>query len=127
MSYKTVLLPYILEKTTAKLEALIVDEAGVAISSANLDTLILDLYDMTTTAKTIINARSAQNVLNINDVSVDTSGNLIWLIQDLDTIILDATLATETHRAVLSWTYSAGTKTGRAVLDMTIVNLAKVA
>lgn len=126
MDYKTTILPYMLEKTSAKLTAQIVDENGVGIPVTSLATLILDLYSMSDPAKPIINNRTAQDVLGVNNVSIDTSGNLIWDIQPADNAILDSTLANESHRAVFAWTYNGGAKAGKYIIDMTVVNLAKV-
>ena len=115
----------ILEKTSPKITATIQDEDGTAIPAASLDTLTLTLYNLNDSAKTIINDRDAQDVLNTNNVTVDSSGNLIWSVQSLDTIIV-GTQERENHRAVFEWTYSSGTKNGKYQIDMEIKNLAKI-
>lgn len=119
----TLLTDPIMEKTTPKITATIQDEDGVAISSANLTTLTLTLYNLSDS--TIINSRSAQNVLNANNVTVDTNGLMTWSVQTLDTIIV-GTSKYEEHRAVFEWTYSAGAKNGKYVIDMSIYNLVKI-
>jgi len=128
MAIQTVLTNKILEKTTPKITAVIKDENGVAIPSTSLDTLTLDFYNMSDNPTfAVINSRTAQNVLNANDVSLDTSGNLTWQMVPLDNAVIDSALTTEDHRAVFNWTYSGGAKTGRHIIDLTVVNLEKIA
>jgi len=127
MSIQTVLTAKIPERTTPKITAVIKDENGVAIPDTSLDTLTLDLYNMSDDPVfAVINSRTAQNVLNANDVTVDTSGILVWQMVTADNAIIDATLKTEKHRAVFNWTYSSGIKTGRHIIDLTVVNLEKI-
>ncbi len=114
----------ILEKTTPKITATIQDENGTAIPAASLTTLTLTLYNREDSAKTIINSRNAQNVLNANNVTVDSNGLITWSVQPLDTAIL-GTASSERHRAVFEWTYNSGAKNGKYIIDMTIKNLAK--
>lgn len=120
----TTLVNEILEKTSPKITATIQDEDDVGIPAASLDTLTLTLFNFDDTAKTIINSRTAQDVLNANNVTVDGSGNLVWSVQALDTIIV-GTAAYERHRAVFGWTYNSGAKNGKHIIDMTIKNLIK--
>ena len=120
-----VLTDFINEKTTPKITATVQDTDGDAISGANLDTLTLTLYNKDDSGNTIINSREAQDVLNTNNVTVDSNGALIWSVQSLDTIII-GTRKLETHRAVFEWTYSSGTKNGKHIIDMTIRNLVKI-
>lgn len=122
---KTVLEDIIPERSSPKITATVQDEAGDGIAASSLDTLTLTLYNLSDADKTIINSRSDQDVLNTNNVTVDSSGNLVWSVQALDTIIVSAPVL-EQHRAVFAWTYSSGTKTGRYTIDMTIRNLEKV-
>lgn len=127
MAIQTVLTNKIPEQTTPKITAVIKDENGTAIPASSLDTLTLDLYNQSDAPTfTVINLRSAQNVLNANGVTVDASGNLTWQMVTADNVIIDSTLKTEKHRAVFNWTYSAGAKTGRHIIDLTVVNLEKI-
>lgn len=112
------------EKTSAKLTAILKDETGAAVSSALLTTFTLTLYDKATGA--IINSRDDQNVLNANNVTVDTSGNVVWTLQPADNIILDDSLNREHHRALFEWSWATGTKTGKDYVDISVLNLAKV-
>ena len=115
----------ILEKTSPKITATIQDEDGTGIPAASLDTLTLTLYNLDDSSNTIINSRTAQDVLNTNNVTVDSSGNLVWLVQPLDTIIVGSK-GVEKHRVVFEWTYSSGTKNGKYIIDMDIRNLVKI-
>jgi len=111
------------EKSTAKYTATLKDEDGVIIPAANIVSLTLTLCEVPD--GTIINSRSDQDVLNTNNVTVDSSGILIYTLQELDTIIVNAALATEIHRATFKMTFNT---TGKATwdVDFTIRNLAKV-
>jgi len=64
-----------------------------------------------------------QDVLNKNNVTVDSNGIMVWLMQPKDTKIVDPSLNSEIHRAIFTWTYSGGTKTGRYIIDFTIQNI----
>lgn len=121
----TIITDRILEKTTPQITAIIQDEDGAAIPAASLDTLTLTLYNLSDSEKTIINSRNAQDVLNTNNVTVDSSGNLIWFVQSLDTAIIGSR-ERERHRAVFEWTYASGAKNGKYIIDMDIRNLAKI-
>jgi len=123
----TTLADEILEKTTPKLTAVLKDEDGNPIADTDLVALELTLYSMEDPpTHTIINSRSAQDVLNKDNVTVDGSGNLTWEVQAEDTAILDGSRTKERHRAVFDWTYNAGAKRGRHIIDMTVRNLEKV-
>ena len=119
---------FLLEKSSSKITAKLVDEDNsvIPLSGANsLSGMTLTLYSMSDSPTcTIINSRNSQNVLNINNVSIDSLGNFIWNIQPEDTAILDSTLAEELHRAIFTWNY--GSKTGRYVIDFRVVNLEKI-
>ena len=110
------------EKTTARYTAQIVDELNVGIPAASLSTLTLTLYGVV--SGTILNSRNAQNVLNANGVTVDSSGNLVWTMAPADNAIL-GTQALETHAALFVWTW-AGTKEGRHEVIILVDNLQKV-
>jgi hypothetical protein len=63
----------------------------------------------------VINGRDEQDVLNGNNVTVDSAGALTWLIQPADTTMNSAVAAVEEHRAKFSFTYvdtDEHTKTG---------------
>ena len=122
---RTELADKILEKTSPKITATMQDEEGTGIPAASLTTLTLTLYNLDDSSNTIINSRSDQDVLNANNVTVNSSGNLVWSVQALDTIIV-GDKGVEKHRAVFEWTYSSGTKNGKHIIDMDIRNLEKI-
>lgn len=66
--------------STATFTATIRDAAGSAVSSASITTATLTLKN----GSTIINGRNAQNVLNTNNVTINTDGGLVWSIQTAD-------------------------------------------
>ena len=123
---RTVLTDEILEKTTPKITATIKDEDGNAIASTDLNTLTLTFWNLTDPDNSIINNRNSQNVLNANNVTVDTNGLLTWTLQPADTTISDSTLPKQTCRAMFEWTYNSGTRNGKHLIDMVIVNITKV-
>ena len=111
------------EKETSRYTATVKDEAGVAQGSSARDTLTLTPYDKET--GTIINSRNAQNVLNANGVTVDSSGNLVWTMDPADNTIVTATNEQELHVALFEWTYST-TKKGKHEVILLVQNLVKV-
>ena len=114
------------EKTSARYACVIKDENEVAIPAASLTTLTLTLYDQTSDG--IINSRSAQNVLNANGVTVDSSGNLVWVLDPADNLIVGTTVpqnSYERHVALFTYTYNAG-RTGRTEVQIAVLNLNKV-
>ena len=78
----------------------------LGVPASALTSLTLTLYDQVTGA--VINSRSGQNVLNANGVTVDASGNLAWTLSPLDSPILTAELAIETHIALFQATWNGG-------------------
>lgn len=106
--------------TSGKFTGTLLDVDGTAIPTANLDALTLTLTNARTGAT--INSRSAQNVLNANNVTVNsTTGALTWLIQPEDTTMEDTSESWEDHIAKFDWTYET-TKKGTHTHRMHIVN-----
>lgn len=114
----------VMERTTQKLTSTIKDENLTGIPNTSLTTLTLTLYDVRTAA--IIAGRNKQNVLNANGVTVDGSGNLVWVMDPADNPILDDTLAQEVHCALFEFTYAAGAKRGQGEVNIVVRNSAKV-
>lgn len=113
------------EKTSQPVLVDVLDENGDPIPSASITTLTLTLYNRITLA--IINARNAQNVLNLNGVSVHaTNGIATWTMVPADNVIGDDTLAVEDHVALFEWTYAAGAKRGQHEALISIGNSTKV-
>jgi hypothetical protein len=95
--------PALTQGTSAQYTAQLVDQTGAPVPSSALTTLTLTLYDAVT--GTVINGRTAQNVLNANGVTVDSLGNLVWTLTPADVPIITAALAIETHIAVWQATW----------------------
>lgn len=112
------------EKVTARYTADVQDHEGNAIAGSSLTTLTLTLYDKAT--GTIINNRNAQNVLNVNGVTVDGSGNLVWVMTPDDNAILTAASKVEKHIALFQWTWDSGAKAGKHEVTIQVKNLTKV-
>jgi hypothetical protein len=112
------------EKVTARYSAIIQDETETALAGSNLQTLTLTLYDKAT--GTIINSRNDQDVLNTNGVSVDGSGNVVWIMEPEDNAVVTATSKVEKHIALFEWTWDSGNKEGRHEVVLQVKNLTKV-
>lgn len=116
------------EETSAEYSATLKDEDSAVIPLADLTTLTLTLYDERTAA--IINSRTAQNVLNLNNVTVHaTSGLVTWEIQPADNVIIDLTLRhgqSEPHVAQFDFTWDTGTKAGRHIVVLEVEQSLKI-
>jgi len=114
------------ERCTAKYTATIEDESGTALAAASLTTLTLTLYDRET--GTIINSRSAQNVLNANNVTVSAAGVMVWSMQPADNAIVGSPAAgqPEIHIALFEWTWASGAKAGKYEVQIDVTQLTKV-
>jgi hypothetical protein len=97
------------EQTSGRYTATLVDNDGVTpIPGATLTTLKLTLYAIKQDGTDqIINGRNHQNVLNANNVTISAGGLLVWLIQILDTTLVEA-IPFERHIAVFEWTWPNG-------------------
>ncbi len=113
------------EGTVATYTATIKDEAGTVIPASALTTLTLTYYaaDLADDVAGIINSRSAQNVLNANNVTVTTGGVLTWTLQATDTVIVTSTRTTEMHLALFTWTWGTPVKTGKHLVGIRVENL----
>src|SRR5262245_7000457 len=112
----------VIEKTTCRYTATLTDELGSVIPAASLTTLTLTLFDRRTGS--IINSLNAQNVLNANGVTVDSSGNLIWTMSPADNAITGS-WDVEEHGAMFEWTWSAGAKGGKHEVSFVVTNYVK--
>ena len=124
MGYRTVLTDIIPERSSAKVTFTLKDENGSVVPGSSLTTFTLTLYP-TTDSTTTINSRNDQNVLNVNGVTVDSQGVVIWLVDPADNAIIDTDLTVENHIALFEWTWGSG-KAGRHEILMTIQNLTLV-
>ncbi len=121
MAIHTYISELVPEKSSAKLTAKLQDEDGNGVG--NPTTLILTLYvegDLTS----IINSRNGQNVLNVNNVTVDSSGNLTFLMQPADNQIINTNRKIERHVALFEWTWGSG-KESRHEIIIPVENLQK--
>lgn len=111
----------IAEKTSQQLTARIRDLAGLGFKP---ETLTLTLYDVAT--GTIINNRNHVSIRDANGGTVSIDGLLTLQLDPADTVIVTPASSQERHIALLEWTWSGGTKTGRYELEMLVNNLAQV-
>jgi hypothetical protein len=93
----------ITEGTTPDYTATLLDKDGVAVPGSVLDSLLLTYFQEYTGA--IINGRDSQSVLQINGITVDEDGKLIWTLSLADAAILDNSLHEEPHIAQFMFTY----------------------
>lgn len=98
------------ERQSGTYTARLVDENGAGVGSSILSSLTLTLYDLSTASRTIINSRSTQSVLNVNQVSIDVAGNLAWTWLPADMAFVNPNRATEEHVALFTakWTDGSG-------------------
>lgn len=96
------------------------DAAGTAIPLANIVSCTLTLTNAADGS--IVNSRNAQNVLNANNVTINsTTGALRWLIQPADLTLVDSSVPVEEHIATFKWTYETN-KVGFHTHRLRIVN-----
>ena len=104
---------------------------GTTIPLSSLTTLTLTYYNVVDGV--IINSRDDQDILNVNDVAVSSTGLVTWRIVTGDTAISDTTITEagefESHRALFQWTYSSSdstTKSGNDEIDIKVRNQTKI-
>lgn len=117
------------ENTGAKYTATIKDADGNALALADLGTMTLTLYDVSSDA--VINSRSKQDVKNVNDVTIAAlGGSLTWLLQAADNPIVSGTATLiqkrQHHRALFEYTHNGDGSPGKHELDIYVLNLGKV-
>jgi len=96
---------------TPTYQVTLVNEQDIPVAASLLTTLTMTLWEATT--RTILNARSDQNVLNANNCTFHpTSGVFTWVMQPADTAHLATTPLFEEHVMVLRWTWENGTRVG---------------
>jgi hypothetical protein len=102
------------EQSSGTIEGDIVDANGDPIPAASLTGAELTLYDWDTGAgggsprPGIINSRDAQDVLNLNNVTIDAEGHFIWSLQPEDNIIITNRRQVERHRAMFLFEWATG-------------------
>ena len=118
----------ILERTTAFWSGVLKDQDGNVIPSAALSALKLThMVKDDNTPFTLINSRDHQNVLNANNVTVDSAGLVTWEMLPVDNLINDnagiSHVNEEPHVSVLEFEWLAGARAGKHVINTTIVQL----
>ena len=114
-----------LEGETPRYTATITDDAGNPLPAASLSTLVLTLYVIKADGTVAyVNSRNAQNVLNANNVTVGTSGEVVWSLQVADTSLIEA-LPFERHIALWEWTWPTS-RAGKHELWITVKALGEV-
>lgn len=109
------------EGASALYTATLTDETGAAIDGTALTSLTLTVYNVDTGA--IINSRSAQNVKNLNGVTITALGALTWTLAPADNVIL-GTGPYERRAALFVATWASGAKACPHVVQWTVRNLA---
>lgn len=133
----------ILEGSTPTYRAVLTDGESPAgtVGSSVLISLTLTYYDVATQSleatRGVINSREDLDVLNANQVTVDTDGNLEWSMDVEDTIVVDGRLDDagnasplergeyEEHIALFKYTWNSGgdIKTGVHEVRIDVKNL----
>lgn len=111
------------EQTSGRYSCQLVDENGLGFGG--VVSLSLTLFDKNTL--TIINNRSAQDVLNTNNVVFDTAtGILTWDLQPADNAIVDDTRRVEEHRARFTAKWSGSSKQVNDEIVLKVINLRRL-
>lgn len=115
----------ILEESSGRFTATIVAEDGVTpLPAATLSSITLTLYVIKTDGSIeYVNGRNAQDILNLNNVTISVAGLLTWAVQVLDTTLVEA-LPFERHVALIEWAWPNGV--GKYEFVLVVQNLAEV-
>lgn len=124
------------ERCSGSIAGDIVDTNGDEVPAASLTGATLTLYDaefgsLGSPASGIINGRLAQNVLNANDVTIDSDGHFEWSVQSADNGKPDGLTEKQEamlncrqiwrHRAMFLFTWAGGEF--RFEVELEVVNL----
>lgn len=96
----------LLQETTGKYTANLVDEDGVAIAGSSLNVMQITVFDLK--SGTIL--RTTEDCLNSGDVTIDSAGLVTWNIQPYETQIVGENVpfnSTEQHFALFEVLYNA--------------------
>ena len=97
---------------------------GGVLSSSNIATLTLTLYDLTGGDNEIINNLDAENIKNTRNCTISTQGLLVLIFGITDTVILDHAHAYERRRARIDFTWPmTPTKADTLIIDFVIRNI----
>lgn len=114
----------IAEGGTARYSGTLTQEDGeTAVGASALEYLKLTLRDIATGK--IINSRSAQDVLNLHNVTVGEDGRLTWTLTPEDNVFVRTNPPgtdgeQELHEAVFEWAWEDGAKVGRKKVFVSI-------
>ncbi len=117
------------ELTSGIVEGDLVDALGNPIPASALMTATLTLWDVetgspaTSPSTGILNTRDAQDVLNTNNVTIDTVGHFVWAVQPADNVIVTSRRQVERHRAMFHFAWAAGALDYECELE--VMNLRK--
>lgn len=108
----TVPIQEIKEQTTGKYSGQITDlDGSTALALASISTIVLSLYVIDKEGVTrYINSRQAQDVKNLNNVTISAGGALVWSIQTADSRMYDLSLPFEDHHVLFEWTDTSGNR-----------------
>lgn len=116
------------EETTPQVTGQLKDETGADLALTSLDTITLTLFVPKT--GTIVNSRNKQNVKNVNNVTIGSTGIITWAVQTADLAIIDTTDTEndrEVHRALFEFATTATPAVeGAKQFDLVVHNLQKV-
>jgi hypothetical protein len=115
------------ERCTARLTMNLVDETGAAVPAAQLVSLRMWILAVTLNGVVVVNSQADINILNANQGTVDSGGELILTLTPADNqLAVGLGQVDETHRIELLFTYgAAGAKSGRKAIEFTVANFYK--
>lgn len=112
---------YIARGTTARYSFVIHDEAGTALTLAQITTLTLTIVDLEPSPPVVLTA-PARDIKNLNGGTIDSLTGLLTLVvprEDHGQLVAGRNF--ERRRWVIEWTYgSSASKTMRRVVDRLI-------
>lgn len=108
------------EKTSATYAFDIKDEAGAAVPAGTLSLAQINHFDVETGQT--INARTAQNCLNTNGVTIDAAGHVVWSVAKADRTIVNQRKGIERHRTEFYFEWSAGAKAAWHAVEWDVEN-----
>jgi hypothetical protein len=118
------------EGVSAKYRATLVDDAQVPIPVGQISTITLTLYvadGPDSDPELIINNRNHQDVKNLNGVTIDSLGKLVWKVRPIETKIEISKRDHEIHYALFEVTYGADDDFSRHMVGIWIPNTRRAA
>lgn len=116
------------EKESRFYDLTFTDQAGVQIPKASMSALTLSLFLKDSSPIAYLNGRNAQNVFDLNNVTIDTAGKITWAIQPADLAMSNTSAEVEVHVAIFTLTTTGGTAiTVRKEMHLYVDNLEPVA